>query len=1067
MGSGDKDQTTSAGAVSSAQRKDRFVVAIGASAGGLESLQKFFHAVPTDTGHVYVVIQHLSPDYKSLMPELIQKVTTMKVSLVVGQAQMLPNHIYVIAPRQELKIKFGRLISSPAPDRPLQHLIDSFFDSVGSEFRDRAIAVVLSGTGSDGTRGAGVVKEYDGFVLVEDPDSAKFTGMPLNLIQSKAYDKVCIPEKMPTEIANYVLFRERNEISKFLTKNKEEFLKILHLLQSVDGIDFSSYRPSTIVRRLQTRMSLSRIDNFRDYLQVIVDNEDELATLHSELLIGVTRFFRDHESFSFLRNEIIPQIVASADPEEGIRVWTAGCSTGEETYTITMLFLEAIHKANRLLDLKVFATDVDRDALAVATEGVYPIGVLTEIPSELLGTYFIRSEDRLTISKVVRKHVVFSFHNLVKDPPFSKMDLVCCRNVLIYFQTGLQQTALSFLQFALKSGGVLFLGNSEALGDIGSDFEAINSARKVFRKTRGRPVTYVPPKRAVPSITQHRSSLPMMNQPLALSDTQLIKIYESLFKRLLQPCFLIDSHLEILHTFGAIPDFVMFTSGKPSLNLAALLPMQLRMALSSAVDQALATKSEVQISDVGFQFRDQPGVLDLKVIWIQASHYQATQYLVVMFDIPEEQATPDKHKFQLEDSARERIAMLEHHLQVKSEELQTTIEELQTTNEELQSTNEELMSSNEELQSSNEELHSTNEELQSLAFEYQEKSKYLHEAKSDVEMLLRKSTIGIMIFDKNLRLKTYNDEILPLVKLEDSNLGLACDQIRFKMMADDLSGIIKDVFNSGRPHSRELMGTGSTFLLTVSRYSLPAEGGESSLAGVFITLIDVSSIKEAEELRSLTSDLEKIIYFASHDLRKPIRYIQETVGQLSPTRSPTQGDITSLTAHLHKLQQMMDDLLKFSRLKTRAAKFMSCDANIIIANVMDELNLDASQITVIMRDLPTIIADHSQFEEIFRELFRNTIRHAGSSAGLEIFIQCRTLPNHWEFRFEDNGQGRVTREIAQKAFEMFKKPVEAATTGSGLAFCKRIVERHAGKIWLDEGFSQGWRVYFTIRREQS
>ncbi len=467
---------------------DFYIVGIGASAGGLEALEKFFGNMPADSGLAFVVVQHLSPDYKSLMAELLSKHTQMPVYEVQDGMSVEPNNIYLIPRKKTMTIFHGKLHLTDRGQEQLNLPIDIFLRSLAEDMGERAIAIILSGTGSDGTRGIRAVKEAGGMVMAQDTSSAKFEGMPQSAIATQLVDYILSAEQMSTELVSYI---QHSCISTDLgakpaiAKDEDNLSKIYAKLRSQAGVDFTYYKQSTMVRRIERRMSINQIDRLSDYLHYLYQSPNEVQTLYKELLIGVTKFFRDTEAFEFIGEKVIPEIFKGRSRNDQVRVWVAACSTGEEAYSLAILFSEYMEKSGNYLDVKIFATDLDKAALEYAGKGVYAESIAADVSLERLKNYFIKRGDSYEVLRRVREMVIFAQQNIITDPPFSKIDLVTCRNVLIYFQSVLQKKVLSMFQFSLKQDGFLFLGTSETVGDNSDFFLSYHNKWRVYQYRGG------------------------------------------------------------------------------------------------------------------------------------------------------------------------------------------------------------------------------------------------------------------------------------------------------------------------------------------------------------------------------------------------------------------------------------------------------------------------------------------------------------------------------------------------------------------------------------------------------
>lgn len=832
----------------------------------------FFDELPPDTGLAFVVIQHLSPNFKSLMDQLLARHTKMRITRVEDEAPLQPNCVYLISPKKDLFIRKDRLIALDADaSRQLRLPIDRFFVSLADTFQDKAIGIILSGTGSDGTKGATAIKDAGGYMIAQSPETAKFDGMPQSIIRQGIPDRILSPNEIPAAILDYVNHPENARTIRNLEQDHVVLTEVLDLLRTVEGVDFSSYRLSTITRRIERRLRINQVASPSAYLSLLKRSPDELRDLHNELLIGVTRFFRDTESFSELENSVIPKLVEDSNGAT-IRVWVAGCSTGEEAYSIGILFREYFEKVGNYCDVKIFATDLDRESINVGAKGLYPENIATDIGEDRLHKYFTKKESEYEVVSKIRRMIIFSHHNVIKDPPFTKVDLVSCRNLLIYFQPDLQLKAISLFHFGLKPNGYLFLGKSEALGTLASEFSAVSAKYKIFRKLRDIKLALATD--ISMSSNQQAPLRPMPVMPhreptAALKDSRVTAIYEKLLDEFVPPCLLVDDDLQLLHVFGTAGGILNVPMGKTSFDVRKMLPKELGLALTVALGRCGQSDNEVVLEDVSvdelatrkFRVRvrqvHQAAIVHLRTYLVFFEEYVKTvgdqvEQVIEVFDVSRQ--------------SEERIGTLENELQSTKETLQATIEELETTNEELQSTNEELMSSNEELQSANEELHSVNEELYTVNSEYQKKISELTEANSDIDFLLRATRIGILFLDNKLRIRRYNPGMRILLNLMPHDVGRPVTELKLTFGQDAIFELIKSASESKTETSEEIEFNGSIYMiraLPCHRKSgeLSTEGLAESAdyTGVILSILDITSIKAGEELRRIGLDLSNFI----------------------------------------------------------------------------------------------------------------------------------------------------------------------------------------------------------------
>lgn len=829
-----------------------YVVGIGASAGGLEALERFFDHMPPDTGLAFVVVPHLSPDFKSLMGELLSKRTRMPVRQVADGMRVEANTISVIPPRKNMIIAAGRLmLTDIEPPHGLNLPIDIFLRSLAEDLNDRAIGVILSGTGSDGTRGIRAIKEAGGIVMVQDDTTAKFDGMPRSAIATGLADHVLPPEQMPQQLLNFTKYPPGMEAASpiVLAKGDDKLTEIFNLLRNRHGLDFSQYKPAMIARRIERRMIVHQTEDLGRYLELLRESADELKKLYTELLIHVTAFFRDGEAFQHLENAVIRKLVEQAAPEETIRVWVPACSTGEEAYSLAMLFQEAQHRFEKRVDVKIFATDVDEQAVEQAGRGVFPASIASDLTKERLEQFFIKYGDTYQFSPQLRKSVIFAPHNVAKDPPFTKLDLIACRNLLIYLQPELQKKVLSMFHFALNPRGFLFLGASETVGDLAGDFETLDMKWRIYQKSRPTRLTLDNRSAMLGAGRNLTGHVDVTSQNHNTSnDSLLSRAYESLISDYAPPCLLVNERHELLYVFGDASRFLRVPSGKPNQDVLRMVCDDLAVVLATAMHKALADGGEVTYQNVQFREADLCRRVDLRIKTLAKRRYDdktsEKMLLVLIKDRPaEEDAVPRGEVLDASGISTQRISDIEQELRQTRENLQATIEELETSNEELQATNEELVAANEELQSTNEELQSVNEELFTVNAEYQKKIAELTEANNDIDNLFRITDIGKIFLDREGRIRRFTPAAMATVNLVDHDVGRPIDHISHSLPDVDLADLAHQVLDNGEPIVQEVRTkNGQWMLLRVLPYRVETRSGE----GVILTFVDVSDLKRAE-----------------------------------------------------------------------------------------------------------------------------------------------------------------------------------------------------------------------------
>lgn len=843
-----------------------YVVGVGASAGGLEALEQLFGAMPEDTGMAFVVIQHLSPDFKSVMDELLARRTKIPVVLVEDGMQVEKNRIYLIPARKEMIISGGRLLlSDRAASGELTLPIDIFFRSLAEDVGARAIAIVLSGAGSDGARGIRDVHDAGGMIIVQDESTANFNGMPRSACDTGVVDHVAPPKEIPKILMELALRPAPHEIPESLNgKLKPHGVgAALRLLQDAYGIDFSQYKPSTVVRRLERRLQMARAPTLEAYVERLGNDSEELDALFRDLLIGVTRFFRDDEAFELFERNVVPELIERLPAGEEARIWIAGCATGEEAYSIAILFQEQLRKTGDRRRIKILATDVHRRSLDFASVALYEEERVAHIRPDLLGRYFDKRGPNYQVSPEIRQLVVFASHNVIKDAPFTRLDLICCRNLLIYLQPLAQKKVLSLFRFGLKRHGVLFLGPSENLSAVSEDFETLNGHWRIYRKQNDARL----PKDL--RITSPRVPL-LQGVPGTIAATyslsQVMGVYDALLEEHMRPSLLVNERRELVHTFAGASRYLRIRDGRPSLDVFDMLAPDLRVAVTDAVQRAMTERTTIVYNGLKLAVGDEEWLHKVSVKPVAVTGAAQGHVLITIEPMDRAPAARSPEaEVDLNEISNEHLSSMEAELRRTRENLQATIEELETSNEELQAANEELLASNEELQSTNEELQSVNEELYTVNSEYQKKITELTQLTHDMDNLLASIQVGTIFLDQQLRIRRFTPLIAEAFDLLPQDIGRPIAGFSTTLHHPGLVDDLKNALQSQRPIEREVCdGTGNWFFLRILPYR-----ARGAVDGVVLTLIDINGLKAAEDamfrerylLNSLIDSVPDVIYF--------------------------------------------------------------------------------------------------------------------------------------------------------------------------------------------------------------
>ncbi len=806
------------------------VVGVGASAGGLEALNEFFGQISSSTGAAFIVIQHLSPDFKSMMGQLLSKHTRVKVVDAEDEMPVMPDHVYMLPWRADLRLRAGRIeLKERSPASGLSHPIDTLFESLALHQRENSACVVLSGSGGDGLRGLQAVKEVGGLVMVQDPDTAQFDGMPNSALSTGLADFVGSPAALAMELSRLAEHPlARGEDTAEAAREEAALDQLLAIMQSHLRVDFTAYKRSGVFRRVQRRLRARGCNTIGDYVREVEKHPDEeIGLLREAMLIGVTRFLRDAEAWQTVEVDAIGPLVRSVPDRTTIRAWVAGCSTGQEAYTLATLMDRAIRKSSRNLEFRIFATDVDAQAIARASSGEYTADEVEDIPKDQLDDTFDRRGNLLVIRRSLRDRVTFATHNILHDPPFTKLHLLTCRNLLIYLEAAAQAQVMSRFEFALLPRSYLFLGASETVGHYDAVFQQVNQKWKLFQRREGvgespRAYSSAPPR------TGHLSRPSHLPAPRRSS---MDPIYEAVIGHYVPPGIAIDEEFNVLHVFGDLGQHLALPSGRVNLNLLKMVADGASSVLSAAIRKARKDHKEVNCR---VSLKEGAAPLLLRVIPPE----ERSPALIFLQDgdppPPGEVVTVD-----LDAETATRIQELEEEAMMLRQNLQTAVQEHETANEELQATNEELIASNEELQSTNEELQSVNEELYTVNTEYQEKIGELEQVNEDLEHVLAATQAGILILDNELRIRRYNAGCLGLFPLMDQDVGRPLGDIAVRVRDWKLEPVLETVLETGTPFAQDVSAEdGREWALTGRRLTR-----KSTILGVIVTMTDLSQLR--------------------------------------------------------------------------------------------------------------------------------------------------------------------------------------------------------------------------------
>jgi len=1048
------------------QNRPTYIVGIGASAGGLEAIERFFDNMPAQTGMAFVIVQHLSPDFKSLMDELLARHTEMVIHPVKDSMRVEANQVYLIPPRKNMVLSGGRLLlTDQKSDGGLNLPIDVFFDSLAEDAAQRAIAVVLSGTGSDGSRGLQKVHESGGLVLVQSSATAGFDGMPRSAKATGMVDVVTSPSQMPARILQFADhpsgFKRGIDDEDSPEIDEGELGVLFSIFRRSFGIDFNLYRATTINRRIDRRIQMTGCKTLGNYLRRLETDPSEIDVLYRDLLVEVTQFFRDADAFKRIRQEVIPRLLQECPPDGSLRFWVPGCATGEEAYSLAMLVEDCRSEMpdRHEVDVKVFATDVHQRSLEIASAGVYSSDSVSSMPIHYRERYFSRSQDLYHIIGSLRQMVIFAPHDITSDPPFTKIDLISCRNALIYLNSNVQQKAISLFHFGLRVGGVLFLGPSESLGEVSAEFEPIDGQWRIFRKLR--------------DVRLHHSETGSFSMPLKQvvharpsfvstatrpdSGWLIPEVHEELLREYVPPSLLVNDRHELVHCFGNARKYLQQPEGKVTIDILRMVSGELRMALSAAIHRAAGSEESVVFKSI--PVRVDGGEQRLSIV--AKPYKKGSEKLFLICLEPEDEvrpANPEAVAYEADDQSMERIVALERELAYNKESLQATVEELETSNEELQSTNEELVASNEELQSTNEELHSVNEELHTVNSEHQRKIQELTQMTNDMDNMLLSIQIGVIFLDAELRIRKFTPAIGEAFYMLPQDVGRPIEHIASNLDLADLLYDVKSVLANGQMVEREARNRdGRGFLLRIQPYL----SKDRDAQGVVLTCVDISKLltsideirRAAETLELTDRDLQEFAYAVSHDLQAPLRHIANHSRRIREEHAKefsldATESLTAINSSVSRLESMIVGLLKYSRVYSRGKPFVETDLDSVLdaakQKLKGEIEQSAAQIT--SDPLPKLAVDVEQMTTVFENLLGNAIVYARDMPPI-IKVKAQRNGDQWLIDVTDNGIG-IAPQHRERVFVIFER-LEFRTApgeGMGLPLCKRIMQRHGGSV---------------------
>jgi len=1053
-------------------------VVIGASAGGLEALEELFDAMPPNIGVAFIIVQHLSPDFTSMMDQLMARHTSMRLETVKNGTVIQPNTVYLNLPRSDMSISNGRLNVKEETNPNVAMLpIDRFMISLAEDQGDQSIGIILSGTGSDGTKGAAEILNVGGTMIVQEPSSAKFDSMPRNAIEKGLVSLVVRPKEMPELIGNI----SKNLPIKVKPDDVEEDDrspedKIIIELNKRYGADFSYYKISTVHRRIMRRAQLNQSRDLSAYYNYLREHSEELEALFCDILIGVTSFFRDREAYDALEELVLPDLMKKMSKERQLRIWVAGCASGQEAYSIAILMSEYARCNGYDLNLKIFATDIHFNSLDIAGAGQYQESQLSGLDDEIIDRYFSKFSGGYHVTQALRKLIVFSPHNLIKDPPFTRIDLITCRNLLIYLDDVAQKKVLALFHFSLNKDGYLFLGPSETTGDIANEFITLDKKWRINRKRRdvklAESTRLLPSKRlndkhsevsnlGVASISQSGDALHSI-----VSNRRVLNIaYDTILSKYAPPSFLVDFGGELIHIFGEASKYISLETGFFSKKLVDIIHKDLKLSVTAGLERGASGHASPYLRDVTVQLGDESEIKSVSITIepLSISSNVAEYFLVhinekkikdISIIAPETKKSRQQNSDN--DFLHDRVSELERDLRFTEESLQSTIEELETSNEELQATNEELMASNEELQSTNEELHSVNEELYTVSAEHQRKIQELTELTNDMDNLLKSTNIGTIFLDEELKIRRFTPAAAETFNLIDHDIKRPIEHITFRFHYDALVADLTEVRENKVIKEHEIIVSDHRYLIRM----LPYYDEFNDFSGVVITVIDINDVKKAEQkirlqneaLSRANDNLEQFAQIVAHDLKAPLRSIRHTASWIEEDLADTktaeiEEHLARLVRQANHLSDLLSALLDYSQTDFQHGTVSEIDVEKLIRDNFDMVESNKKHELKIYRTLPIIKGYSVPLSIVVRNLIENALKYNDLDSAI-IAIKSEENEDKYIFTIEDNGPG-IALEQHEKIFLPFRKLEHSSIipgTGIGLAIVKKIIQSFGGDI---------------------
>jgi len=1052
------------------------VAGIGASAGGMEALTEFFEHVPAHTGLAYLIMLHLNPDQDLQLADVLSKVAKLPVNVVTEPQEIFPDHIYILPAARHVEIEKGRVSILPhVPIEDRRAPVDVFFRTLAESYKERSVAVILSGTGANGSMGLKRIKEYGGATFVQNPREAAFNEMPRSAIATELVDNILPVALIPAHLLSYregigtVAITVESEVRP--PDQQQALREVFTQLRMRTGHDFSNYKRPTLMRRIERRINVLNLPNLPAYVAYMREHPDETQALLKNLLISVTNFFRDSRAFLAIEQEILPLLMKGKDQDDTLRIWVAGCATGEEAYSLAMLCAEKTLGSIDAPKIQIFATDIDEAAISVAREGKYNINDAADVSPERLRRFFTRDGDEYRVRREIREMVLFARHNVLKDPPFSQLDLVTCRNMLIYLNQTAQERAMETFHFALKPGAYLLLGMSETVDGSSDLYVSISRENHLYQSRQVSSRSYPVPETIPQFIPEKRSIAQPVHELEVRSGSRMSygDLHQQLLEQYAPPSIIVNEEYEILHLTERAGRFLHIAGGEPSKNLLKLIRPELRLELRTAFYQAIQQQTNVEARNLKIRIDENLETITVHVRPVLREGDPAKGFILVLFQQTDDAGDSESVLASVEPMARhleEELIRVKAQLRTSNEQHEVQAEELKASNEELQAINEELRSAAEELETSKEELQSINEELTTINQELKVKVDEISLTSNNLQNLINSTNMATLFLDRSFRVNLFTPATREIFNLISADFGRPLSDITNRLDYAHLQEDAELVLEKLQTVEREVRSTdGRVFMMRI----LPYRTAEDRINGVVLTFVDITGPKAAEEaLREADRRKDEFLAMLAHELRNPLAPVRNTLQIMKMTSGHDErvnASVDMMNRQVDHLVRLVDDLLDVSRISRGKIELRreQVELTALLAEAVQATGplyqSGNRHLTLTLPDPPLYLnGDATRLTQVVTNLLINGVRFTQVNGN--VWVTLEQTGGEIVLSVKDDGIG-LTSDQFEAIFELFAQvnssPKRAdGGLGLGLTLVKQLVEMHGGRVEAKStGLGQG------------